>query len=180
MSVGVSSRSSATLSPSWLATIQPLLGTSVIARSSNEISQEDEPAEIVLVPLLRKVRTSSVASCAPIALAISWTAPPNFVPRVLKFALIEISTKSPSASAISSSEITLSSSAICSRIATGNDAQPLAAMRARDSGWRILTPDSARAARPSSTILFVRETSRRKSRLIMDLSAIGKSLKCTE
>ena len=50
------------------------------------------------------------------------------------------------------SEATLSSSVICGEQVRGRaSSKPDAATSARDSGWRVLTPDSARVARPSST-----------------------------
>ena len=67
MRAGFSSKSSATLSPSWEETLQPLFGTSVTTKSSRVISQ----VPTVVIPTERKVFTSKVASVAAIALAIS-------------------------------------------------------------------------------------------------------------
>ena len=91
-----------------------------------------------------------------------------------------ISTKSPSAPAMSSSCKTLSSSAICSFISGGSCAQPDAAINARWRGWRTFTPDSARAARPSSTIRRVCATCAESARSIAEFCAMGKSARCTE
>ena len=76
--------------------------------------------------------------------------------------------------------MTLSSSAICSRICSGKAAQPLAAINARPNGWRILIPDSAREARPSSTMRRVSATCAPSARSITDAAATGKSERCTE
>ncbi|CAB4677827.1 unannotated protein [freshwater metagenome] len=143
----------------------------MITRSSSSMLQVPTSA----LPLARSFLTNSVASSAAIALAIACTSPPNLAPRVRKFALTEMSTRSPSASAISARSATFNSSAICSRISAGNAAQPLAAMSARCSGWRIFIPDSARAALPNSTILRVRATCADNFVSISAALATGKS-----
>ena len=74
----------------------------------------------------------------------------------------------------------MSSSAICSRICSGSVDQPLAAMSARPKGWRILIPDSARVARPSSTMRRVKATCDPSSESIAELCATGQSVKCTD
>ena len=132
------------------------------------------------VPVDRSPLTSAVASAAAINVATSCTALPYFAPRVLKFALTEISTRSPSACAISSSSRTLSSSEIWSFISAGRDDQPCAEMRARWRGWRILMADSARAARPSSTTRRVIAICSLSCRLMRAESATGKFVRCTD
>ena len=71
MSSGVSVRSSATLSPEWLATDQPSLGVSVMTRSSEVISALLSPYAILYEPTLRRSRTSEAASDAEMAAAIA-------------------------------------------------------------------------------------------------------------
>ena len=64
---GVSSKSSATLSPSCEETLHPVFGTSVMTRSSSAISQV--PMEVR--PVERKVLTNAVASVVAMAFEIS-------------------------------------------------------------------------------------------------------------
>ena len=132
------------------------------------------------LPAERRVFTRVVASVAAIAFAIACTSPPNFAPNVRKLAFTEISTRSPSASAISERVMTFNSSAICSRISRGRPAHPLAAISARPRGWRIFIPDSARAARPNSTMRRVSATCPESTVSISRGSATGKSVRCTD
>ena len=53
-------------------------------------------------------------------------------------------------------------------------------MSARPKGWRILIPDSARVARPSSTMRRVSATCEPSSVLIAEACATGQLVKCTE
>ena len=53
-------------------------------------------------------------------------------------------------------------------------------MSARCKGWRIFTPDSARAALPNSTIRRVSATFAESVASIADFLAMGKSARCTE
>ena len=110
MSSGVSVRSSATLSPEWLATDQPSLGVSVITRSSGVISALLSSYAIVYEPTLRRSRTSEAASDAAMAAAIACTSAPYRAPIERKFALIEMLTSPSLSSERRSNFATLSSS----------------------------------------------------------------------
>ena len=89
-------------------------------------------------------------SACPRAAATTGVRLPNRLPRLRKFGFTVTCTRA-SASDSDSSDTTLSSSAICVRACSDKSCHRSAATSARDSGCRILIPDSARAARPSST-----------------------------
>ena len=68
---------------------------------------------------------------------------------------------------------TLSSLATSATRSAGNDVQPGADTRARARGWRVRTPDVARAARPNSTTRRMRDICSARTSSMSVASAVG-------
>ncbi len=149
-SSSVSSRSSATVAPESEATDQPSRGVSVMITSSGARVIVSPSTSTDAVPS-RRARESAAASAPATAFATSWTRLPNRLPSARKLAFAVVSTREPPTSLSDARDSTFSSSVICACNSGESASKPATAIRARLSGWRVLTPDSARVARPSST-----------------------------
>ncbi len=163
-----------------MATAQPSRGVSVMITSSGDRATVSPFSSTEVVPPARSSAASRAASAAATALATSCTPLPKRLPSARKLALAVVSTSEPPTFASDSRAETLSSSAICARRSSGSSSQPWAATSARDSGWRVFTPDSARVARPSSTSRRTSAMWRERSVSISDSSACGQEARWTE
>ena len=144
-------RSRAIVSPLSVATAQPSRGVSVMTTSASKISTGSPSTASWYAPAPRSALTTSAAGAPLIAFAIVGVAFAKRLPSSRKFALTETSTRSASSESRPTAPRTFSSSVISRRRSAGSADHPSAATSARRSGWRVLTFDSARAARPSST-----------------------------
>lgn len=128
----------------------------------------------------RRASDSAAASAAATALATSCTPLPKRLPRARKFALAVVSTRDPPTSDREAREETFSSSVIWDRSSGESASKPVTATSARDSGWRVLTPDSARVARPSSTRRRTSSICWERTGSIAEVSATGHVDRCTD